>query len=110
MNKYVGDMVEGIIECRDQNNALFAPPLVQLSVMRGDATEDVLTFGGTSENDSRLVALTTGRFAFSYILTGPGGWEFQAKWSDATGSDTITRTSVSLTVQARENPHRYEDR
>lgn len=110
MVKYIGDMAEGIIECRDQNNALFSPPIVQLSVLRGDDTEDVLTLGGVSPNDSRLVALETGRYAFSYILNVAGGWEFQAKWTDSTAADTITKTSVSYAVLVRDNPHRYEDR
>jgi hypothetical protein len=111
MEKFVGDMAEGVIECRDQNDALFSPPIVQLSVLRGDYSEDVLTFGGTAPNDSRLIALSVGRYAFSYILTMPGNWEFQARWTDNTGIDTITKTSVCPgLIKVKTNPHQYEDR
>lgn len=111
MEKYVGDMAEGVIECRDQNGALFAPPIVQLSVIRGDYSEDLLTFGGTEPNDSRIVALTTGRYAFSYVLTMPGVWDFQGRWTDNTGPDVITKTTVCPgLIKVKTNPHQYEDR
>lgn len=111
MEKFVGDMQEGTIECLNQSLALFNPTTVYLSVVRGDGSEDTLTFGGPEPTDAYLTNVGVGLFHFVYPLALVGRYSFLGRWIDTTSGLPITRQSpCAAVVRVIYNPHQFGDR
>lgn len=112
----LGNPIEGTITCRDQNDALFDPDVVQVSFVKDlptGATEETLTYGGTSEYDSQLTRTSVGVYAFWFTADVAGSWSVMPRWqqTDDPLNPINVNTPEGYSVRVIPNtPHQFTDR
>lgn len=76
----LGEPIIRSFRCRDQNKTLFDPPLVEVSLLKGNGIEAVLRYGGGNATDAQLTRTSTGVYRFWYQSDVIGQWRVVARW------------------------------
>lgn len=86
---------------------LYNPQVVQVSLIKGDGTEDTLTWGGTDPRDSQLLNISPGVFEYWYRFDVPGDWRVNERWTDQGGAAEVKNRD--LIVSITDDPHEWGD-
>lgn len=109
MTRLVGDTLSYTFTIRDELGQLHEPASVQVSFLKGDKSEDVLTLGGTDPCDSCLIKLQeAATYRVDYSLDVVGDWEINERWTDDGWVHTVKGRSFSLSVTP--DPHSWADK
>lgn len=103
--QFVDSTWRGTVTCRDADGALYDPQTVQVAFVKPDSTEDVLTYGGTDDNDDHLTRSSKGVYVVWYELDQKGTWTVMAKWSDTIAGETLTvKPRCQIEINVEEDP------
>jgi hypothetical protein len=109
MIRIVGDTLSYTFTIRDELGQLHEPAIVQVSFLKGDGSEDVLTLGGIDPLDSCLIKLPeTATYRVDYSLDVIGDWEINERWTDDGWTHTVKGRAFSLSVIP--DPHGWADK
>lgn len=90
-----------------KGGALYDPETVQVTFLKGDATEDTLTLGGVSARDGQLTKISTGIYEYWYKYDVVGEWRICERWSDQSGAATVINSM--LVVNIKPSPFTWVD-
>lgn len=94
-------------QTKNKSGQLYDPVTVQASVLKGNGSEDVLTYGGISARDSWLTKLATGWYQVEYTFDVSGETRISKRWSDDSFVTDFREEEIVLQVFA--DPHGWED-
>lgn len=83
---------------RNELGAIYTPGILQVSFLKPDGSEDVLTLNGSDALDSCLTALSTGVFRVDYVVDQIGEWRINERWTDDNWLHPIKGRQMYLTV------------
>ena len=98
MNHLINSVFAYKFTIRDELGALHDPAIVQVSFLKGDNTEDVLTLGGLAARDSCLTKLSAGTYRVDYTLNVLGDWRINERWTDDGWVHPIKGKPMNITV------------
>lgn len=92
---------------RNEQKALHTPATVQVSFLKPDGSEDVLTLGGATPLDACLTLVSEGVFRVDYVLNVIGEWRVNERWTDDNWLHPIKGRAMILQVNA--DPQTWTD-
>lgn len=109
-----GNPIAYSFQCRNQAGALFDPDTVEVSIVKGDGSEELLTYGGTNPRDDLLTRASIGAYAFWITADVVGQWSILTRWTQATSDPacplTMTPTRRIIVDVTPLSPHTFADR
>ncbi|HSV92126.1 MAG TPA: hypothetical protein VLH81_03580 [Desulfobacterales bacterium] len=93
----------------DGASQLHDPDVLQVSLCRGDGSEDTLTYGGTESTDANLTRTAEGAYTLKYQLIVAGMWSIRVRTGDSVGGATEWRKSKKVTFQVIPDRHTFTD-
>lgn len=110
----VGDTAVYDIPCRDQDNKLFDPDVVEVSIVHGDEREELVTYGGTEPHDNWLSKVSTGNYRLIVTIQAPGALSILPRWKHHTalgdGLLVITPQRPTSEFVPNQGQHQFKDR
>ena len=94
--KQTGSTLSGTFTTYDQDGLPFRPEVVQVSILKANRTEDLITYLGLEVGDSRLaLGSVDGEYSMYYPIKPTdleGIWYFNVRWQTTFLGETITCT------------------
>lgn len=109
----VGNPIVCTIQCRNQAGVLFDPDVLQVSIIKGDGSEDSLQYGGTNPSDSFLTRTGVGLYLLWFQTTVPGDWSVLPRWQQETADPQApisVTSSRALIFPVTPTNHTFADR
>jgi hypothetical protein len=85
----LGEALQFEIETRDQDNALFDPAILQVTIVKPDGTEDKLELYGLDPRDNRLSRVSIGLYRAYYPADAGGIWTCRARWKTVINGEDL---------------------
>jgi len=113
MNVPVGDLLVydfTVTRLVDGETVPHDPGVVQVSLRKGDGTEDVLTYGGSDPRDEQLVRTSEGAYSVRYTADVAGMWRLRVRTGDAVAGEIEWRKSNEEVLCVLPDEHAFVDR
>jgi len=109
----VGDTFVYDLKCYDQDNKLFDPDVVEVSIVYGSGAEELITYGGTETRDNWISKTATGVYALVIASSSGEPSSILPRWKHHTtlGDGTLVVTSTRPYAESfLGTKHQFKDR
>ena len=109
----VGDTFVYNLKCYDQDNKLFDPDVVEASIVYGNGSEELVTYGGTETRDNWIAKTSTGVYSLFIGTASAEPFSILPRWKHHTtlGDGTLVVTPPRPTLESfLGTKHQFKDR
>lgn len=113
MNLTIGDLLEydfTVTRLEDGETVPHDPEVVQVSLRKGDGSEDLLTYGGSDPGDDIVTRTGEGSYAVKYTVDAVGTWRLRVRTGDTVAGEIQWRKSNEEVFAVLADEHAFVDR